>query len=527
MDEQTFKSLSEAERKAEQRRLQILGLYTGEIDGKWGNNTAAAVARSQQMERERQTAERDAQLKQQELETQRASAEAQKAETERLRNQAEQDAKRREEAESPYEQARQIALFGVPAAAGLGGGYLEGKSLTKGLRERAGERSANVGELAQSVRSNEIPRSEAARTARNLRLLGPTRHGLGPLGFGAALTGVGIGQRALAPHMTDNPIGQDVIRGLGGLESGVGTGLLLQQIGSMIKGVPQPSARDAAVLDPPPSGPGGGTPPPAPKPAPAPGTRADLYAQAKARGLPVTTRMKKAEVENVLAKALKASSRAAKKLPKALVPGAVGYGVYDALRSPAEAADGAQGEPMSRGEAAGAATAAGGATYGLQRLAQAVGRKAPAVARAAGPALNVAGGVLGAYDYASQAQDARGAMPEGIAGDIGAQVAPLAMRGMQDLAAWESLPEQARGFVERNQSDPSMGMAEEVQAAPPPGMHQMPDGSMMADSEMQPQQAGDADAELEALVAAAEQDPETAQMIRDLINARLGEGAMP
>ena len=62
MDEQTFNALSEAERKAEQSRLQALGLYQGQIDGRWGAGTGTAYAKAQQIDQQRQAEERAAAL---------------------------------------------------------------------------------------------------------------------------------------------------------------------------------------------------------------------------------------------------------------------------------------------------------------------------------------------------------------------------------------------------------------------------------------------------------------------------------
>lgn len=389
-------------------------------------------------------------------------------------------AKERAAAESPYEQGRQIALFGLPAAAGLVGGYAKGSSLSDMLRARAAERSSRIGELAESVRTREIPHAEAAKTARSLRLAGPSRHGLGPLGAGLALTGIGAGQRALAPNLTENPVGQDVLRALGGLESGIGMGLTAQQIGSLAGGVTQPSARDVATIA---SGPPPAPEPPTPaaKPAPNPGTRADLLQQAKARGLEVTTRTKKAELESKLAAAMKRASRAAKKSSKAILPAAAGLSVYDALRSPAEAEDGTVSEPMSRPAAAAAGAGAAGATGGAI-----AGGRSLASRLASGPlgsALRVAG---------------RAAVPVGIgmtAYDVG--------RGINALAHLS--PPQDPGEYS------TMG------AFMPPEAAQEPPAPVEAPP---PDDAGDL-SEFDQLVTASQQDPELAAMLRDAILARV------
>lgn len=406
-------------------------------------------------------------------------------------------AKKQAAAESPYEQGRQIALFGAPAVAGAAAGYLKGNSLSKALRERAKERSSGISGLAQSVRDREIPHTEAAKTARSLRLMGPTRHGLGPLAFGAGSLAAGAATRAFAPDLTDNPIGQDVIRAIGGLESGVGMGLTAQQIGSMAGGVTQPNPKDIAMI-------GGGPASPAPtqppaKPAPNSGTRAALYQEAKARGLEVTTRTKKAELESKLAAAMKKASRAAKKAPKAIVPAAVGIGVYDALRNPAEAADGAAQEPMSAGGAAlaggGAAAATGGVIAGGKALASRLssgplGAALRGVGRVAGPA----GVAMGAYDLANIVID------ENARGDT-------LLQG-PDTGAMPETPGNPN-FLARQQQAARMGRGEPA----------LPNAAALEIPQM-----GD-DGALDGLAAAAEQDPELAEMLKAIILERTaGQG---
>jgi hypothetical protein len=141
-----------------------------------------------------------------------------------------------------------------------------------------------------------------------------------------------------------------------------------------------------------------------------------------------------------------------------ILPLTAGVLAYDAATSDAQAGTGEGAvSDTTRGAIAGG-TAAGGA-YAMNRLLQAV----PAIGRAMGPV----GAGLSAYDYATQAQEAREGMPEGVPADLMAQVAPLAMRGMDDAQAWQDLPQNTREFVARNQTDPSMGMSSEVQAMPP------------------------------------------------------------
>jgi hypothetical protein len=130
---------------------------------------------------------------------------------------------------------------------------------------------------------------------------------------------------------------------------------------------------------------------------------------------------------------------------------------YMATPSDAQASTG--GSVTGQDRALTNAAITGGIAAGTNRLLQAVPKLTPA--------LGVAGAGLSAYDYASQAQDIQEGLPEGVPADLMAQVAPLAMRGMDDAQAWQDLPQNTREFVARNQSDPTMGMANEVQAMPP------------------------------------------------------------
>ncbi len=103
--------------------------------------------------------------------------------------------------------------------------------------------------------------------------------------------------------------------------------------------------------------------------------------QVKGRGS-----MNKPELSEAISKALGESAGrrvrrkaidAASKGTKAIFPASVGYGVYDAMRNPAQADDGSVREassvPTAMAAGAGAAGATGGAMYGLGKLADALG----------------------------------------------------------------------------------------------------------------------------------------------------------
>jgi hypothetical protein len=233
-------------------------------------------------------------------------------------------------------------------------------------------------------------------------------------------------------------------------------------------------------------------PAPAPKPAPTPGkppTRPQLLEQAKAMGLKVNTRTKKAELEDALAKALRASARRVKDAPKALVPIAAGAGVYDALRSPAEAATTA--EPIaSRGEAAAAGAGAAAATGGLMAGARAVGNRmmqSPTLStllRGAGRVAGPAAGALTAYDVGNMA--------------------------VEENAKPDQLLEGAReGQMPQTPGNPGF-MGDQQRLA----------RQAYGQAEAAPQVTED---DFTPVLAAAEQDPELAEELRQIILARLAE----
>jgi hypothetical protein len=192
-----------------------------------------------------------------------------------------------------------------------------------------------------------------------------------------------------------------------------------------------------------------------------PGSKADYMRQAQSLGVKGRTRMTKAQLVDAVNEANKGNATRRVRGPR-VIPGAAGAALgagmaYMATPSDAQASTG--GSVTGQDRALTNAAITGGIAAGTNRLLQAVPKLAPA--------LGVAGAGLSAYDYASQAQDIQEGLPEGVPADLMAQVAPLAMRGMDDAQAWQDLPQNTREFVARNQSDPTMGMANEVQAMPP------------------------------------------------------------
>jgi hypothetical protein len=438
--------------KAAQVQLQALG-YDVKPDGKLGPATSAAVAAYRTDSANNQT-------------TELGIAEANR------------------EANDPTNKAINMGIETAPYVAGMAGGtalghYAFGKPFKESDTTMRGDisRIASDKGISPAIKEKEMNRLVRGRNMRNV-----AQFGAPGLLFGAgALT-----RDLIAPQFSD-PAMQDVIKLVATGENAAGGALALHQGFNTLQGMgkgadPVDVARIRSGNAPPPP------PPAAPPPPPGgnqqghqpmrysdrlkmavtaagarPGktkaanvealkrslTTANMPAVADALNLPGT-----ADRSTVLQR-LREISKIGGKL---VFPIGAGVAAYEMAGSPAEAADGTTPEP-STGQRLGAAGAAAGATYGAGKLMQAV----PAIGKAMGPL----GAALSAHDYASQAQDMRGAMPEGIAGDIGAQVAPLAMRGASDIEAMRNLPAQAQEFIANNQSDPVAGMADEIQGRPP------------------------------------------------------------
>jgi len=349
-----------------------------------------------------------------------AQGEAAKLAEQRRMRELEMEAAQREEATSPYEQARQIALFGVPSALGLGFGAYEGHSINRG-------KTAELGDLAQSVREGDVSRADASMAARRRGLASR----FGPLAGGLTLAALGVGQRAIAPELTDNPIGQDVIRGLGSLEAGVGTGLALQQAFR-----PPGEAKDIATVlggeagqrQPSQTAPAASRAPEAPR---QPRTHSEkLKAAVRAAGGPdVRT---KADAQSWLDKNVTDANRGAVGRALGVAPGrnftqrlsrtikdlasrpgmalvaplGAAAVAYDAARSGAEAGNEEMSPTTGLGEAAIAGGATAGGVYGADRALDWAQRHFPKAMRVGGRLAGPLGfGLLG-YDAYRTFQDA-------------------------------------------------------------------------------------------------------------------------
>ncbi len=237
------------------------------------------------------------------------------------------------------------------------------------------------------------------------------------------------------------------------------------------------------------------TPPPA-KPGPNLGTKADLYQQAKARNLKVTSRMTKGEIASTLATAIrKQGGKAVSDAPKALIPAAVGYGVFDALRSPAQAGEGGEASaPMSAPGAAAVGAGAAGATglgiEGARRLAQ--GPLGQAMMKGIGRVAGPVGAAMTAYDVG------RGAYDEAVK--------PDSLINGPETGAMPQTPGNP-GFMAQQQAAARSAYGQPPELASAQSLH-VPE--MPAD-----------DGGFDQLIAASQDDPELAQMLRDAILARV------
>lgn len=450
--------------------------------------------------------------------------------------------------DDPWNQAKQYGKsIGIPAA-GLLTGHAFGKKFGKGFDTDPQQRGQNVKTLADRLRNldktSPTSRAEMGATVqtydRGKAVRSPMQYA-GP----AALGAMSLATQAGAEYADDPYLKEGLNLAANAERYGAG-GMMLQQLFDTLHGKskankavnpddvveietarrtlkgknPTPLETKAAAQ-------------PATAAAPKPGTKAALLAEAKARDLPVNTRMKKSEIEQQLAKALKSNKgkrMTGSRTLKAAGPVGAGLLAYDAVTSNAEAADGTvtAGDRL-KGAAVG--TAAGGAAYGMDRLVNALKGTAPNLVRSIG-----AGGVMTLPDaigsqfddytdeeltagsnklYNQQArfQEATG-LPDWLMGSNVAEARDMAQ-----------VPERNPARVYENAYAPNgqpTGYGGE-------STHTMPDGSVMADREMQeppappqPEQQPTAeDAEFQALTQAFEQDPEIAELLKEYVKSRI------
>lgn len=349
---------------AAQRYLQAKGLYSGALDGKPGEKTAAAVrAYHQALE---QKAQQDAEMRQRELAVQAQEAQARQAEAEAQR-----------EASDPTNVATRMAVEGAPYVAGIGAGYGMSRALSGGMQKA----DDALGEQVSRLAKDQTLRPEVAQGQLN-RLRG-ARRGRTAAQFmiPGALVGAGAAtQQYLAPQF-DDPRMQEAIKLIGTGETAAGLTVGAKQMIDTIKRPDPIDAVDEARIRSRALGP---APEPeiSPKPAapasagPKPGTKAAMLQQAKDYGIKGRHSMNKGELAKVLAQQTKdagskrgALSSAIRKLPKSGVVLPLAAGSLAASMADAEAGQGATMADRGVNAAAAGGTAAG-ATYGLSKLAE-------------------------------------------------------------------------------------------------------------------------------------------------------------
>lgn len=190
-----------------------------------------------------------------------------------------------------------------------------------------------------------------------------------------------------------------------------------------------------------------------------------------------------------------AKTMASKPGTSVIIPGAIGYSVYDALRSPAQAGeDGEASSPMSAPGAAAVGAGAAGATglgiEGVRRLAQ--GPLGQAMMKGIGRVAGPVGAAMTAYDVG------RGAYDEAVK--------PDSLLNGPETGAMPSAPGNS-GFMAQQQAAARSAYGQPPELA-------------SAQSLQVPEMPAD-DGGFEQLIAASEQDPELAQMLKDAILARV------
>ena len=458
--------------KAAQTQLQASG-YAVSPDGKLGPNTSNALAQYK-AEFEKQQAAQNV-VAEREAATQQADAEARAAE-----------ARAREAEQDPTNRLTKLATEVGPYAVGGTAGY----AMSRGLKNRFDAADASQGEAVSRIARNRNITPQVAEQQVNRLMRGRNVRNIKQFGVPAAFLGGSEFTREFIAPQFEDPKTREAINLVATGEQGAGITLGAKQLYDMATRSSPIDPEDEALIRsranpaaPPPAAPPRQPQPGLPRAQPSaegPMRHSDRLKQTVAAAGGKLGKTKSANVaaikrgltaENMPAVAQSLNLPAEASRPqilqrlreiskiggKMVLPFAAGVLAYDAATSDAEAANGEGGIPnVARGAIAGGTAA--GATYAANRLLQAV----PALGRAMGPV----GAGLSAYDYASKAQNAREGMSDGLPSDLMAQVAPLAMRGMEDAQAWQDLPQNTREFVARNQSDPSMGMSNEVQAMP-------------------------------------------------------------
>lgn len=412
MNESQFSNLTAEQRKAEQKRLQALGMYAGPIDGRWGGTTSAAYELEAKQKTEAETKNRDAaareradKLKSDELELKKLELQQSGKKTDVEAAETARKTKAREErdrlASEPLGVATKVGATtaALPAgvylgrAAGLGINKLmdiSQESKNKALAGVAADRTAGLttreGARAAAIRSGAMPSQNAL--LRGISRMAPH------IGVGGLM--LGKGGYILSQQDPEGPYYPEMFdRGAGLAMVGAGTGILERGVNYGVAPTVAPDARAMAVIEsnqlrrnnaagtpaaPAPSGPRAVTP----------GSRSDLMSQAKRYGIKGRSSMGVEQLREAVGEAVKSTPAprggAASKMLKGLAgPGAAAGIAYAMTPGRAEAADGSGGPAQS--EALTNAGIAGGAAYGARRAVDALPAAVGGALRTAGEAM--------------------------------------------------------------------------------------------------------------------------------------------
>jgi hypothetical protein len=256
-------------------------------------------------------------------------------------------------------------------------------------------------------------------------------------------------------------------------------------------------------------------------------TKDNLSAVADSMNLPKTA--SKATVLQRARELLRTSGKSGLLLPLAAAATA-----YELAGEPAEAGtpevEAGTGNLSTTGtntaDRLGAATAAGGTVYGMDRLINALKGAAPNLTRSigAGGVMTLPGAIADQFDNATPDE-----LTAGSNRLYNQQARFQEATGLPDWLMGQNVAE-ARDMATVPERNPARVYENAYQPGGEPsgyagGTHEMPDGSVMADSEMPPQQPAEeppADAaEFEALSQAFEQDPEIAGLLREYVRSRI------
>ena len=529
--------------KAKQAQLKALGLYLGPLDGKMGPDTAKAIASLEEKQRQKQADDRNAAARTQEIEAKKAEAETARAQAEAAKVKAESD---RAIAENdPTSRATKMALEVSPYLAGGTVGKLVAGGMNKafasadaGQTEQA-SRLAKALQIDPAVKQGQLDKMNRGRSVRNAAQFAA------PLGLLAAGTAT---RELIAPGFED-PAMREIVKNVGTGENAAGITMGISQLlntlkrGNPIDPVDEASIRsdaaraamsaddlDRSFMDTR-KGPSGGaerlqralsaspapvtapTPTALPAPAEAPvetirnGDRLKQAAKAAGASGPIN----KSVASDHLIANLNEGNRAA--VAKALGVSS-GPNFESRIKTAIKALASKPGSTALAAAAVAAGMTMGGSAEAADGTAQSLGDQVGDAA--------TAGGAAGATAY-GVSKLAPGAMSKlmNALGVAGVATAPFSAADLSDEYAMDDQQKaRDRNWIARNIPGASYLPGEIGKAAE---MSQVPTRGDRSPEAMAARTQSDTGSELDGLLMAAEQDPELAAMLRDVIQSRLSE----